>query len=311
MNIVWLREVSGTDRAEVGGKAANIATLQAMGIPTPDGFVVSVDAFASYLRTNGLWEAVQALSSPRMSGSEMSAALAHIRTQIEGGRWPLGVRNEIAAAYEELSDSVAVRSSGIVEDGDKSSFAGAFSSFLFREGASAVLDAVQLCWASAFTERVLAYRLDGSREGAGWLMGVIVQKMIVARRAGVLFTRNPFSQSDTMLLEAVAGGCDEIVSGRPADVSVEIDRRTKAAVHTDGRISASSRFGTGTHAMLAAPAPRSVSLLSFNEVQSLAEVGLEIEKAFGMPQDIEWGIADEGLVVLQSRPLTAYKYPSH
>lgn len=292
--------------AEVGGKAASLARLRVLGFPCPPGSVIPArvcgevisaldPTFLPYLRATSHIE-------------ELRTRLADIRRRLSVAPIPLSLEAAIVGALEQASGPVAVRSSGLSEDGQCSAFAGAYSSYLDRKSPADVLQSVRDCWASAFSERVLAYRVQHGLLHAEWLLGVVIQKMIRADRAGVLFTCNPYRHDDTILIEAISGSCDQLVSGRPAEATLCVDRRT-CAVAAERKGSLGSRFGQGAQDLLGSASVSKPNLLRRWHVEQLVATALRIETAFGAPQDIEWAIAGAEVWILQARPLTGYAAP--
>jgi pyruvate,water dikinase len=309
MDIIWLNTESATDSQEVGSKAVGLARLARLNLPTPPGFVVSVSAFRKFLQTAGLAPQVASLAMCA-DVDELERRLQDVRADIHSATLPPDLQQSVTAAYCTLSGTVAVRSSGTIEDGEQSAFAGAYTSLLNRTGEAAVLDAIRECWTSAFSPSVAAYRTQHQLLGADWFMGVIVQTMVFADKAGVMFTTNPFTDDQTILIEAVSGGCEKIVSGTPAELSVWVDRASRKLRRVEQASQPARRFGTGAAGFLAGTAttlqpPR---LLRSREIDTLVDAGLRLEAALGRPQDIEWAIVDGQLVLLQTRPLTAYSF---
>lgn len=305
MDVIWLDAQNTCDPREVGSKAAGLLRLLRLGFLVPRGFVVTASAFQKFLDGVGLTSKLDVL--PKCTREdELEPKMRHIQGVIEAGVLPEGVKHSIGIAYKTLGGKVAVRSSGNLEDTEQSAFAGAYASFLNRTGEKEVLDAIRDCWNSAFSPKVVAYRLQHGLIGGDWLMGVIVQTMVDANKAGVMFTRNPFGERDTILVEAVSGGCDRIVSGAPADLSVRIDWTTRKAEYVKRAPSVLRRFGTGAVGLLGDNSEQSPKLLRRREIDALVNVAVRLEDALHQPQDVEWAIADGQLILLQTRPLTGY-----
>jgi phosphohistidine swiveling domain-containing protein len=178
-----------------------------------------------------------------------------------------------------------VRSSALDEDGHARSFAGQHDTVLGAEGLEAVEAAVRRCWSSAYSTRARAYRAAaaGPSDGAA-RMAVVVQKLVQARAAGVVFTRDPSSRGDRLIIEAVPGLGEALVSGKAAPERFIVERATRAARRDDA---------SGARA------------LSEAQVAELAREALELEARLGEPQDLEWAYDDSGLWWLQARPITA------
>ena len=251
-----------------------------------------------------LLSAIAALVEVEGEEEQQAGRLEKIRSAIDATEWPVSVHENVCSAYRELGGAVAVRSSGTIEDGDRSAFAGAFSSFLNRVGCTHVLESIKECWKSAFTTRVAAYRTEHGLWSSPWTLGVIVQEMVNAEQAGVMFTRNPFTGDDTLVIEAVRGGCEQIVTGAPAELSLRIDRSNRHVVHADEPLPR-ARFGGGTGSILRTSPTLRPKLLRRWAIEQLVDVGLRLEAEFGRAQDIEWAISKGKLLLLQARPLTA------
>src|SRR5689334_4926471 len=264
------------DFAFAGGKAVNLAELLGAGFPVPDGFCVGTPAYAQAADTAGV---AALLDAPDLPARARDALLA---TPI-----PDDVAAAVTAAYRALGEAVpvAVRSSATAEDLPGASFAGQQDTYLNVVGVDAVLDAVRRCWASLWTDRAVAYRADAGIPHAGTQLAVVVQRMVDARAAGVLFTADPISgRRSRSVLDAAAGLGDAVVSG-----AVDPDHWV-----VDGR------------AITSGPP---AGCLADRQVRDLVELGRRVEAHFGAPQDIEWAVDGEGTLWLtQSRAITTL-YP--
>ena len=210
------------------------------------------------------------------------------------------VEAELAAAFGELGGSAAVRSSAVGEDGAKRSFAGQFDSFL-GVNAGALRKAVEACLASAAGGRAAAYGDAGG-------MAVIVQRMIAAEVSGVAFTCDPVTgDRNIIVIEAVRGLCEPLVSGRVTPDHYELDRaglrekERKAAAQAE--LLAADPAG-GTRTLPVPEALRAGPKLSAEQAALVARAALRAEALFGGPVDIEWAFQDGELWLLQARPVT-------
>src|SRR6476661_8525192 len=264
------------DFAFAGGKAVNLAELIGAGFPVPDGFCVGTPAYAQVADTAGI---AALLDAPDLPARARDALLAI--------PMPADVAEAVTDAYTALGDRVpvAVRSSATAEDLPGASFAGQQDTYLNVVGVDAVLDAVRRCWASLWTDRAVAYRADAGIPHAGTQLAVVVQRMVDAQAAGVLFTADPISgKRSRSVLDAARGLGDAVVSG-----AVDPDHWV-----VDGR------------AITASPAG---GCLSDRQVRDLVELGRRVEAHFGAPQDIEWALDGAGTLWLtQSRAITTL-YP--
>ena len=255
-----LDDVGIDDVAQLGGKAATLAELKRAGFSVPEGVVVTTEALAQALASAGLGAA---------AGSE----------DVEAIPLPADLVAELSAAIEQLGPGpFAVRSSGVDEDLPGASYAGQYETVL-NVAAEDVPAAVRHCWASAFSQRVEAYR-QASGSAGQVAMAVLILPMVQADAAGVAFSADPISgDRGTAVVSAVRGLGERLVSGQ---VSPDewIVRKGEA-----------SRRAAPEGAIDAAMA---------TEVAGLAR---RVERYRGTPQDIEWALAGSELVLLQARPI--------
>jgi pyruvate, water dikinase len=284
--------------ATAGGKGASLARMTSLGLPVPPGFVVHAGALADSLPDGGD-ELLRAAREERARAPELVAA-AEIAGELQGA---------VGEAYAELGDgdhAVAVRSSACAEDSQEASFAGQQETYLHVRGAAEVLDRVRDCWASFFSERALFYREQrGSLDDLG--MAVVVQRMVNADVAGVLFTMDPVQRRrDRMVVESVFGLGEAVVSGQVTPDHYVLARdgtvkRERLAVQPLAVVSGSEG---GTVERELSPDEGGAASLGADELRELARVGAELEEKLGGPQDIEWALEGGELFVLQCRPVT-------
>lgn len=203
----------------------------------------------------------------------------HIHALVrEIGSLPVELIHELAFALDSLgTETFAVRSSADVEDGSSAAWAGQFDSFLdvpIDKVSKAVLD----CFAAVDTERVRAYAKD--KELGNPHMAVLIQPMVTVDCGGVLFTRHPVTGSDELIIEAVAGSGDAVVKGEMNPETYICDRTGMCQ-------------------------PQAGTTLTVGNIEVLVRTAVQIEKYFGLPQDIEWGFVGNQLHIFQSRPITA------
>jgi len=264
----------GHDSAVVGGKAINLARLINAAFPVPDGFVVTTHAFR--------------------------------RAERSTETLPPDVADAIRTAYRNIgSPTVAVRSSATAEDRDDASMAGQYETSLDLQGERSVLDAVVKCWGSINSERVCAYLKEHDIPPGNVAMAVVVQELVPAEKAGVLFTANPRTGSkNELLVEANWGLGETVVSGMVQPDMLVLDRATGAVescVISDKQV----WIEPGAHE--AGPLPqdkRQIGCLNSKEVLELWKLGLKVMDHFDSPQDIEWAIAGGRVYLLQARSVT-------
>lgn len=295
----------GSTRDRIGGKAESLDQLIGAGLPVPPACCVTVEAFAAFLRHARIEAAIERWETLDEEGR------AQLRQQIERGPLPDELRAGILAAYRELGGGeVAVRSSGVEEDGAALSFAGQHDTFLYVEGEEQVLQSVRRCWASALSERARAYRSRGGALAArAPRMAVVIQRMVEADVAGVLFTADPFDgDARTTVVEACWGDGEGIVSGRVSTDTYRVDVGARRVVERTLRhkVVMSRRSGPDGAALRNVPPERvAASTLTDEQAVQLAALGERIRLHYGKPVDVEWVLRDGALAILQARPITA------
>jgi pyruvate, water dikinase len=290
--------------AGAGGKGASLARMAGLGLPVPPGFVVPAEALAAALPDRGA-ELLRVLAEATGSAEAADAA----QRLVLAAEPSTELRRAIATAYAELGDDepVAVRSSACAEDSQEASFAGQQETYLHVRGLDDVVRRVVDCWASFFSERAVFYR---SRKGSldDLRMAVVVQRMVAAQVAGVLFTCDPVKRRrDRMVVEAVFGLGEACVSGQVTPDHFVLARdgalkRSHLAVQPFAVVSA-PEGGTTERAL--DPAKGAAATLDEDRLRQLALLGDDLERRLGCPQDVEWALQDGELYVLQARPVTA------
>ncbi|MES1172336.1 MAG: PEP/pyruvate-binding domain-containing protein [Bacteroidota bacterium] len=290
--------------ADGGGKAANLARMVGLGLRVPPWFCVSARLYDAFLADNHIRPEVQRDEPP-------GAASARLSARILGGRLApeLAVAITDRLAADRLHDQfVAVRSSGLDEDSAQHSFAGQLSSFLYQKGPQTVLDAVLRCWASAFSERALAYRVGRDLPLSEIRVGVVIQRMVDPVAAGVAFSRNPVrpTDRDTLLVSGVWGLGEGLVSGAVDADHFEVRRDTLECKPTVAQKATAvrARAGGGVHVVGVPEADQNRPSLDEEQVREVAAMALRLEQALGAPQDIEWAFEGGALHLLQTRPIT-------
>ncbi|MEU4243746.1 phosphoenolpyruvate synthase [Actinoplanes sp. NPDC026619] len=292
-------------RRPAGAKAANLAALSASGVRIPAWSAIRSEAFERFLAVAGLNGVVAEAGT---AGPEQAAAL--ITERIMAAEFPPELVETVRAAYETAGRGrVAVRSSGLEEDGAKHSFAGQFDTYLNVSGLDQVIDRVKACWASAFSARSLHYRATNGLPATAAGMGVLIQQMVRSDVSGVLFTADPVGGGrDRFVVSAVYGLGEGIVSGAvDADTAI-LDAGSGAVLETDLGDKAErydyAADGDGCTITAVPEAERAALSLAKVDLAELHAAGRAISTAFGGPQDIEWAVADGQLWILQARPIT-------
>lgn len=274
-SVVRLADIRAADTDSAGGKGANLGELIAAGFPVPDGFVLTTAAYQAAARAAKVDPSMPHEAADRLRSTTV----------------PRRIADAALEAYDALEGgAVAVRSSATAEDLPGASFAGQQDTYLGIEGHEALLDAVRRCWASLWNERAVAYRAANGIDDASVALAVVVQRMVDARAAGVLFTADPITgRRHTAVIDAIPGLGEALVSGAVVPDHFVADPET-------GRI---------TERTTQAGEP----VLTDRLIRELANVGERIEDALGGPQDIEFAIdRDDRVAIVQSRAITTL-YP--
>ncbi|NIL43822.1 phosphoenolpyruvate synthase [Salinispora arenicola] len=297
-------ETDVTKWRAMGAKASNLAAMRSLGVHVPRWSAVSSDVFTAFL------EHVEGIDVLLTQGTEEPERVAaEVTRRMRATVIPDHLADPIHAAYQAAGGGrVAVRSSGLEEDGDKYSFAGQFDTFLNVSEADEVLDRVKDCWASAFSARSLTYRLRNGLPLRATGMGVLIQQMVRSEVSGVMFTADPATGAgDRYVVSAVYGLGEGIVSGAVDADTVTLEAATGTVLETELG-DKSERYepaaGGGVEAIEVPDADRAQLSLDRIDLGTLWEAGRAISDAFGAPQDIEWAVADGQLWILQSRPIT-------
>jgi pyruvate,water dikinase len=280
------------DPARFGPKAARLAALGHAGLPTPGGFCVDAAAYRAQLARLGLEEAAR-----RVFGSEDRPAARRyaleVRLKFMTGDILPGLNEELIRHFNPV-----VRSSALVEDKAGASFAGQFQSYLGLETEEDFLTAVRACWAALWSTRALRYFATHGLDPAQTAMGLVVQPLIRARCAGGGLSRT--AEGD-MLVNAAAGPGSLVAQGDVVPDSYVLDRSGALKQSTVGRSYHSLNCSHGRRAFSRLLAAQPL------DAEQLAELGLLMRKAEELmqgPVEIEWALDDEGIKLLQARPLS-------
>ncbi len=309
--VLDFKEIDQTQVGVVGGKGAVLGELSRIeGICVPAGFCVTTDAFGRIMAEAPSIDDLLDRSSRLNPGDReaIRALSAEIRRALEGIAIPDDVAAAIILALARVGEQAAyaVRSSATAEDLPTASFAGQQDTYLNVVGSAAILQHVNRCWASLFTERAVTYRLRNGLDHRQVRMAVVVQQMVVPRAAGILFTADPVTGNRKVAsVEASFGLGEALVSGLVnADVYKVCDGEIVAKVVGTKRLAIHASPAGGTEQLAIESERQEQPALTDEQVVRLAELGRVIEARFGHPQDIEWCLVDDGFRIVQSRPIT-------
>lgn len=315
---VDLRGIGSGMLAAVGGKALNLGLLTAAGLPVPGGFCLTTAAYRAVAAGAGVALNGPALSGPAGTGLDgilaeleslppddtaaLAALAGRVRRHLLAAPIPAAVAEAVRSGHAAMGEGpVAVRSSATSEDLPFASFAGQQDTYLNITGADEVLDAVRRCWASLWTDRAVTYRAANGIGQRAVSLAVIVQEMVAARTAGVLFTANPVTgRRVETVIDAAPGLGDAVVSGAVNPDHFVLETASgKVLQRQPGQRTANDAGPDGARG----------SCLADAQLQELAVLGAKAAEIFGTPQDVEWAIDGAGKAWLtQARPITTL-YP--
>ncbi len=327
--IRWFNDLDKDSGNVAGGKGANLAEIYNLGIPVPPGFVVTAQAYDYFIEKAGIKEKIEELleNINYEDTSKLNKITKNIRALIKDSKMPKEMIKEIEEAYENLDigdfdiqrgaaldilnnasepNFVAVRSSATTEDLANASFAGQQETFLNIKGKKDLIDSIKKCFASLFTSRATYYREKKGFKHIESHVAVIVQKMIDAKKSGVIFSKDPSYKNDNTIIEAVWGLGEGIVSGRVTPDKYVISKEMEI---TDEKIankkSAITRDSSGKRSIVKLSENKAKQkVLKNHEIKRLAEIGKKLEEHYEKPQDIEFAIENNEISIVQTRPIT-------
>lgn len=330
--ILWFKDIDAKDIPLVGGKNASlgemISQLTKKGINIPDGFALTTRAYRYFLEFNKLDQKLKEIFAKFdiRSIKSLKETGQAARNLILKAEFPEDLKREIIKAYQKLFQKynqkdvdVAVRSSGVAEDAPTMSFAGQFETFLNVSGKENLLKAIKKCLASAFNNRVIAYREEKKVPQLKFALSVGIQKMARSDSAssGVIFTLDTETGfQNVVLINSIYGVGEMIVKGKITPDEFYVFKPTlkqgykSIIVKNLGRKTKKYVFakGGGLKEELVLQKEQQKFSLTENEILTLARWACLIEEHYQLPQDIEW--AKDGktgqLFIVQSRPETVF-----
>jgi len=301
-----------------GGKGMSLAKMINGGLPVPGGFHITTQAYRQFVSENGIKASIQEalLKADPLAPDTCEIASQAIEKLFTEGQVPAEITQAVSAAYQALAQTssgthnpaVAVRSSATAEDLPDASFAGQQETYLNIRGSEAVLTAVKKCWASLWTARAIAYRLKNNIDQETVALAVVVQEMVFAEAAGIMFTANPINgRRDEILINAAWGLGEAVVSGAVTPDTLTLAKKTGKMIRREiaEKLVMTVRTETGT---IEQPVPADIqktAVLSKQQAKELALLGAKIETFYGMPMDVEWAYAGGKFAIVQARPITA------
>ncbi|TMR92097.1 PEP/pyruvate-binding domain-containing protein [Nonomuraea basaltis] len=290
---------AAADLATAGGKGASLARLIRAGLPVPGGFHVTTAAYRAFV--SGFHdEILKAAAAGDADGIAALFARHHM---------PEGIAADIRRAYEALGDDVpvAVRSSATAEDLPDMSFAGQQDTYLNITG-DALLEAVKRCWASLWNPRAIAYRDQNGVPHDDVALAVVVQELVDADAAGIMFTADPVTGArDETVINASWGLGEAVVGGQVTPDTIVVSGGAVSRSGTSDKTVMTVRTPAGTEERPVPEALRRKPVLDEAEAVELAAIGARVQDLYGMPMDVEWTRRGSAFAVVQARPITGIK----
>ena len=274
-------EIAEDDLPLVGGKGLNLGKLTRAGFQVPSGFCITTDAYR---------RSVENLSEQNISSVKEVSLETDLVESVQKAREAL------------QTDTVAVRSSATAEDLETASFAGQQDTFL-NVHSDELLDAIKGCWASLWSERAISYRRSQGITNEGLAMAVVIQEMCEADVSGVLFTVSPFNEN-VSIVESNWGLGESVVSGDITPDSFQISRETGEVL--ERTVTTKQEMITASGVTEVSTEQQDVSSLTDSQLEELAQLGIQVERFYGQPMDIEWALSDGKFVLLQARSITTH-----
>ncbi len=312
-HIVRLDQIGRGDLRIAGGKGANLGEMIKIGIPVPPGFAVTTASFDLLMRMHDFGKKIMLII--RSIDVDDTAKLLHaskeIKAMILSHEMPAEVKSKVEEAYDDLSDPgsdlplVVVRSSATTEDLSTASFAGQQASFLNVKSLDELVESIKKCWASLFEPRAIFYRAKHGFVKSS--ISVIVQKMIEAEKSGVMFTVDPTTGENVVLIEASWGLGESIVGGEVSPDSYKVNKNGEII---DLQVSNKTRMRIRDHvsnATVVLDVPQgkaNAQVLTKEEIRKIAEFGMTLERHYGHSQDIEFAIEKGKIAIVQTRAIT-------
>jgi pyruvate,water dikinase len=314
----WFADLSLADRPQVGGKGGSLGELERAGIAVPPGFVVKTAAFERFLAAAEVEAPVRAwvaaLDPDNLT--QVTALSRELRARVTAAPLPQDIASAIERAYRKLNadrdGAVAVRSSATTEDAADASFAGLQDTYLWVRSLEQVLDKVRSCWASLYSVESVTYRRRHGFAESDVAMAVVVQTMVDARTAGVMFTRSPLTgDRSVMAVEGSWGLGSAVVGGEVTPdrwVIGKITGEISVREISEKQICHVPVSAGGIESVAVPEAQRRAACMSDEELQALRTIGRKVERHYGRPQDIEWAVDRHSgaIMLLQSRPETVW-----
>jgi len=307
----------------VGGKGANLIKLSHLNVNVPSGFIVLTNAFITVLsKIKNFGQLISSLDKEK-DPKEILNYSSKIKEIIIDAQLPEDIIAEIKETYEKLyqrlggKPSFAVRSSAIIEDTHRFSFAGQAESYLYNNNIKDILQSLKNCYASLFSPQAILYLLQMKKKGLNFSlydiqMAIIIQRMVDSDVSGTLFTANVIKNDRNQMLINSTWGLGETITDNVVNPDkIVLDKEgfkiIKRIIGKKERMVIRNPEGSFTILIDTDPKLRKICSLNEGQLHQLYDLGLKLEESFNYPQDIEWAFEGDVIYTLQSRPITTLK----
>lgn len=309
--VVWFSEVGKADIPLVGGKGANLGEMTKAGLPVPQGFIVTSEAYFRFVREKKIdaYIAKWTKGIDPEDSKKLNKIALELQKAMKTFSLPADLVKEIEHAYDTMKHGpVAVRSSATAEDLPDASFAGQQATFLNVEGKAQLVKAIRECWASLFEARAIYYRTVNNFDHLKVGIAVPVQKMVQSEVSGIMFTVDPVGEDTSKItIDAGLGLGEAVVSGSITPDHYVVDKAKMEIVSKeigpqDWQI-VRDGAGKNKHVNLTKEQKEGQKLTD-EQIVTLAKIGKQVEDHYGKPQDTEWAYEGGSFYMVQARPVT-------
>jgi len=315
--VEYFEELKKEDVDIAGGKGANLGELTQAGIPVPPGFVITSATYQKFMDETGITQKIMDILDALdvNNNKELQESAREIKKIIIETEIPDEISSLIIESYNALCHRigkenafVAVRSSATAEDLPEASFAGQQDTYLNVKGPEDMIKYVRKCWASLFGARAIFYREENNFDHSKVYIAVVVQEMVDAEKAGVMFTVHPSTGEEKILIEGAWGLGEAVVSGTVTPDTYWVDKATGEILRkqiSEKNIMFKKKSENGQTVKVPVPDDlKNKQVLNEDEIAQLVELGKRIQEHYQFPQDTEWAIENGKIFMLQSRPVT-------
>jgi len=315
--VEFFEELKKEDVDIAGGKGANLGELTQAGIPVPPGFVITSATYQRFMDETGITQEIMDILDALdvNNNKELQKSAREIIKIITETPIPDEISSLIIEAYNALCHRigkenafVAIRSSATAEDLPEASFAGQQDTYLNVKGPEDLIKYVRKCWASLFGARAIFYREENNFDHSKVYIAVVVQEMVDAEKAGVMFTVHPSTGEEKILIEGAWGLGEGVVSGTVTPDTYWLDKATGQLLQkqvSEKKTMFQKKSEDGQTVQIPVPDDlKNKQVLDDAELAQLVELGKKIQEHYQFPQDTEWAIENEKIYMLQSRPVT-------